>query len=215
MTADLVARLEAEADLRDFVWTDTPTVNAPSKPVYSARVRALLREAASALRSSGEAVVCAGTRIHEVAGKMVQDHYDNSGALLSRIPVLHGLDGMDDALAFPTTPAMVTDEDVEWAARVYWNAGNRGFSPSWDEMAKGDAGWAASVNVCMRAALEFFARKQTATPASAWRPKVEDFLRRLATMQPPNALLQQITMLGEARDLLREAITPPTSTKGG
>ena len=55
----------------------------------------------------------------------------------------------------------------------------------------------------------------SAASASAWRSKVEDFLRRLATIQPPNVLLQQITMLGEARDLLREAITPPTSTKGG
>jgi hypothetical protein len=42
--------------------------------------------------------------------------------------------------------------------------------------------------------------------AVAWRRDAEDLLQRLRTMQPPNVVLQQITMLGEARDILTAAL---------
>lgn len=136
MTADLVARLDYARRALD---ADGDEHN----------VCPILREAASALRSSGEAVgFVDGSRLHTLKeGRLNLALWSERGSNADTPLYLH-----------PATPATVTDEDVERAARAYWNAGNRGFSPSWDEMAKGDAGWAASVNVCMRAALESFVR---------------------------------------------------------
>jgi hypothetical protein len=45
--------------------------------------------------------------------------------------------------------------------------------------------------------------------AVAWRRDAEDLLQRLRTMQPPNVILQQITMLGQARDILMAALAEP------
>jgi len=41
---------------------------------------------------------------------------------------------------------------------------------------------------------------------AAWQDRARDMLHRLNTIQPPNVLLQQITMLGEARSIIVAAL---------
>lgn len=47
---------------------------------------------------------------------------------------------------------------------------------------------------------------QPAGEAVAWKDRARDMLNRLNTMQPPNVVLQQVTMLGEARSIIEAAL---------
>ena len=61
---------------------------------------------------------------------------------------------------------------------------------------------------CLQLAKDVEASKHddAAQGAVAWRRDAEDLLLRLRTMQPPNVVLQQVTMLGQARDILMAAL---------
>lgn len=48
--------------------------------------------------------------------------------------------------------------------------------------------------------------QQEAQGAVAWKDRARDMLNRLNTMQPPNVVLQQVTMLGEARSIIEAAL---------
>jgi len=48
----------------------------------------------------------------------------------------------------------------------------------------------------------------------AWKDRARDMLNRLNTMQPPNVVLQQVTMLGEARSIIEAALAAAPAADG-
>lgn len=182
MTADLVARLEEMAR-----WRESDARMAATKGGYEARRNeaALLREAASALRSSGEAVDYTPGALDQSAPARIWLQIDTAGDNSERDEAFprdnwehvswcqESIGGLEIQyvradLASPATPATVTDEDVERAAIALAMSNRPHPNPpaywAWlheDEREK--------YRRHARAALESFVRKQPAASAALER----------------------------------------------